>query len=138
MGDRKTVMVVDDDADLVAVHRIVLEADGYEVVAADSGEDCLAKVKAERPDLIVLDIMMRTVGDGMFCAQELRRDEATRDIPIIVLSAVNQEPPFNIGIDEGWLPVDVFIEKPIAPEQLLTHVHKALGQPAGHIERRDP
>lgn len=136
MSAPKRVMVVDDDPDLVAIHRAVLEANGYEVVAADSGEDCMAKVKAELPDLIVLDIMMRTVGDGMFCAQELRRDEATRDIPIIVLTSVNQRPTFNIGIDEGWLPVDVFIEKPIAPEQLVAHVRKALGQGVGHVERR--
>jgi len=135
MSDGKRVLLVDDDVDLVAMNRSVLEANGYEVVVAYDGEECLAKVAAEHPDVIILDIMMKTVGDGMFCAQHLRKDDATRHIPIIVLTSVNQVPPYNIGIDEGWLPVDVFIEKPASAEALLGHVRRALGVPEPHVER---
>ena len=135
MGATKRVLLVDDDIDFVAIHKAVLENNGYQVAVAHDGAQCLQEVEAEKPDLIVLDIMMRTVGDGMFVAQGLRKDEATKDIPIIVVSAVNQVRPFNIGPDEGWLPVDVFVEKPILPEVLLDQVRKALGQQATHIER---
>jgi len=78
---------------------------------------------------------MKTVGDGMFVAQQLKKGEATKAIPILCVTGVNQVQPFNIGPDQGWLPVDVFIEKPISPQLLLEQVSKALG---GHTTRIEP
>lgn len=129
MSAKPKVLLVDDDEDYVEANRIVLEGDGYEVIAASSGEECLEKAKATAPDVIVLDIMMRTVGDGMYVAHDLRRDEATKDIPIIVVTAINAVPPYNLWPDEAWLPVDVFMEKPVLPGALLEEVRKILGKP---------
>lgn len=123
----KKVLIVDDDADFVEINRSVLEADGYEVVAAYNGKECLEKVESEKPDLIVLDIMMTTPGEGMYVAQDLRQNEATKRLPIIVTTSVNQEPEYSLGPDEAWLPVDSFMEKPVTPEKLLEEVKKKIG-----------
>lgn len=127
MSAKHKVLLVDDDKDLVEAMRTVLENDGYEIEAAYDGEQCLETVKAAPPDLIILDIMMRTMGDGMYVAQHLRQDEATRSIPIIVVSGINRVPPYSLWPDEAWLPVDVFMEKPVDPEALLEEVRKILG-----------
>ena len=124
MNSKKKVLLVDDDADFVDLHKVVLEKNRYEVAVAYNGDQCKQKVKSDKPDVIVLDIMMASVGDGMFVAQDLRKDEVYKDIPIIVVTAVNQTPPFNIGPDEAWLPVDVFLEKPVEPERLLAEIEK--------------
>ena len=126
MSAKAKILLVDDDKDLVEAMRTVLENDGYEVEAAYDGEQCLEAVKAAPPDLIVLDIMMRTMGDGMYVAQHIRQDEATRSIPIIVVSGINRVPPYSLWPDEAWLPVDVFMEKPVEPEQLLEAVRNRL------------
>lgn len=132
--DKKKILLVDDDADFVEMNKVVLDHNGYEVIVAYNGAECLEKAKASKPDLIILDIMMASVGDGMFAAQELRREDATRGIPIIVVTSVNEAPQYNIGPDEAWMPVDVFIEKPVAPEVLLEEVRKKLGQPSTSIQ----
>ncbi len=126
MNSKKKVLLVDDDADFVEVHRAVLERNGYEVTVAYNGDECKQKVKSDPPDVIVLDIMMATVGDGMFTVQDLRRDEASKYIPIVVVTAVNQTFPYNIGPDEAWLPVDTFVEKPVDPEQLVAVIEKTV------------
>jgi len=124
MSTRKKVLLVDDDADFVDLHKALLERNGYEVAVAYSGDECKQKVKSDKPDVIVLDIMMATVGDGMFVAQDLRRDEASKYIPIVVVTSVNRVPPYSIGPDEAWLPVDTFIEKPVEPDQLVAVIEK--------------
>jgi CheY-like chemotaxis protein len=138
MSAKRKVLVVDDDPAFVDMNKLVLEKNGYEVITAYDGDECLERVETGKPDLILLDIMMKSVGDGMLVAQKLRKDEATKHIPIIVVTAVNQTPPFNIGPDDGWLPVDVFIEKPVAPDVLLEQVKKNLGESSTHIEHRTP
>jgi len=123
----KKVLLVDDDADFIEVNKIALEAGGFEVATAYNGKECLKKVESEKPDLIVLDIMMATPGDGMYVAQDLRKKDDTKDIPLIVTTSVNQEPGYSLGPDEAWLPVDSFMEKPVAPEKLLDEINKRIG-----------
>ena len=124
MNTKKKVLLVDDDADFVDLHKALLEKHGYEVAVAYNGEQCKEKVKTDKPDVILLDIMMATVGDGMFVAQDLRRDEASKCIPIVVVTSVNRVPPYSIGSDEAWLPVDTFIEKPVEPDRLVAVIEK--------------
>ncbi len=126
MSAKAKILLVDDDRDLVETLRTVLENNGYEVDAAHDGAQCLEKVEADPPDLVVLDIMMRTMGDGMYVAQHLRQDEATSNIPIIVVSGINRVPPYSLWPDEAWLPVDVFLEKPVEPDRLLESVRNSL------------
>ena len=131
MAAAKKVLLVDDDADFVAMNQAVLERHGYEVCAAYNGKECIEKVKAERPDLIVLDVMMTRVSEGFDLSRELRNAELTKDIPLIMVTSVNTTVPFKYEPDDTWLPVDAFIEKPVAPERLLAEVDKRLkGSPA--------
>ena len=127
MADKKTILLVDDDADFVEANRVILEKNGYRVITAYNGDECRKAAAADKPDLIILDIMMKTTADGMYTAQDLHKEENTKDIPIIAATSVNQVPHFNMGPDETWLPVDEFLEKPIAPEVLLREVKKKIG-----------
>jgi len=119
------VFVVDDDREFVEVVRTVLEANGYEVAAAYSGEEARGRVIEEQPDVIILDVMMETKTAGFDMARWLRDHEETDAIPVVMLTAVNQEYPFQFGPDSIWLPVDKFLEKPVSPERLLAEVERA-------------
>lgn len=128
MPDTKKVLLVDDDPDFIAINRIAVEAAGYTVVTAYNRPTGLATAKAEKPDVIVLDVMMDTPTDGFELAREIRGDAELRDTPLIMLTAVNQEDiPFRFDKDESWLPVDVFLDKPVEPERLVAEIQKALG-----------
>jgi len=123
----KKVMLVDDDPDFVEASRAVLECNGYDVAVAHNGEECLEKVVDERPDIIVLDVMMRTRGEGFDVSRELRNSEQTKHIPQLMVTSVNKTVTFSFEPDETWLPVDVFIDKPLEPHQLLSEVKRRLG-----------
>lgn len=133
MNGKKRVLLVDDDADFVDLNKNILENNGYEVIVAYNGDECREKVKSSRPDIIVLDIMMRTPADGILTVQGLQRDEASKGIPIIVVTSVmallkpsNGAPPYHIGPDDALVDVDMFMAKPVAPEQLLEEVNRRL------------
>lgn len=118
------ILLIDDDVDLVEMNRAYLANNGYDVITAYNGTDGLAKARHEQPDLVVLDVMMTEVGEGFEVARELKNDETTKNIPIIMLTSVNQEHGFNltIGPDEAWNPVDCFIEKPFGPKDLMMKI----------------
>lgn len=126
MSDVTKVLLVDDDVDLVAVNTAILESRGYVVVSAHSGPAGLVKARAESPDLIVLDVMMGTNSEGFDLARALRKDDATRSIPLIMVTSVNSTVPFRFEPDPTYLPVDRFLEKPVAPEALLREVEGIL------------
>lgn len=127
MSDVKKVLLVDDDADFVEMNKIALEKGGYAVSTAYSGQEGVRQAKAERPGLIVLDVIMSNKSDGFDTARELRRAPETKDIPIILLTSVNETVPFKFEPDQTWLPVNVFLEKPVKPQVLLEHVKKMIG-----------
>lgn len=127
MNAKKRVLLVDDDADFVAMNRAVLEKHGYQVAVAYRGAECMEQVRASRPDLIVLDVMMATRSEGFNVSRDLRNSEQTKNIPLLLVSAVNATVPYKFGPDSTWLPVDRFIEKPVAPQQLLDEVKSLLG-----------
>ena len=120
----KKVMVVDDDADFVEIEKTILEAEGYDVVVAYNGSECLKKVKQDKPDLIILDIQMTTEYDGVNTAQYLRDHEELSDIPIIV---VTSKPIYSIYPDDEWYPTDEFINKPVDKEQFISQVKRVMG-----------
>jgi CheY-like chemotaxis protein len=134
MSERKTILIIDDDPDLVEAIRLPLEAHGYSVAAASSGEEGLEKVLECKPDLIMLDIMMFTPTEGFHVAYKLRSDDPAspyakyRNVPIIILTAIHQmtELRFHFEGDEGFLPAEEFIEKPIDPAVLLEKVGRLL------------
>ena len=127
MSAKKTVLLVDDDADFVEMNRVLLEDSGYTVRVAYSGRQCLEEVAARRPDLVILDMVMEKASDGFDVSRELRNSEYTKGIPLVMITSVNDTMPFRIEPDSTWLPVDTLIEKPVDPALLLAIVNRILG-----------
>ena len=127
MADKK-ILVIDDDIDLVEIIRVTLENAGYEVIDAQTGERGLAKARDDAPDLILLDVMMGSVDEGFQVAYQLRGDAATREIPILMLTAVGDQTGFDFDPDKDqeFLPVDEYLEKPISPRKLVDLVRHHL------------
>ena len=126
------ILVIEDDPDMVEALRMPLEATGYEVIAAATGEEGLRKVKEIEPDLIILDVMMETSTAGFQVSLQLRSPDpqseyaAYRNIPILMLTAIHTTTSLRFGPDEAYLPVDDFVEKPIKPDVLLNKVGRLI------------
>ena len=122
MQEKKRVLLVDDDVDFVDLSTTFLESKGYQVVAAYDGEEGMKKAKKNRPDLIVLDVMMTRLTEGFDVS-------LLRDIPVIMLTGIRKKEklPWTFEPDDTWLPVAKFLEKPISPPQLLEEIEKAIG-----------
>ena len=125
----KKIIIIDDDIDLVEALRLTLESEGFEVIDAQDGKKGLQKIIDEKPDLVLLDVMMGTQDEGFHVAYQIRNQKGSTDIPIIMLTAVGQETGFTFDKekDEDYLPVDEFIEKPINPDSLIELVKNNLG-----------
>ena len=119
------ILVVDDDPDILDAVALILESQGYEVVTARDGIEGLANLKAEQPDLMILDLMMPKM-DGFAVCKELQdpRWSKYRDIPILILTSVREEASrrryeLETGLE---LDVDDYVEKPMSPDVLLKRV----------------
>ena len=127
---QKKILIIDDDIDLVEAMRLTLENVGFDVIDAQDGQKGLEKIENEKPDLVLLDVMMETQDEGFHIAYQIRNNKNTSDLPIIMLTAVASETGFSFDKekDEDYLPVDEFLEKPINPDMLIEYVKKNLGQ----------
>jgi len=125
----KKVLIADDEADMQAFVQAALEEDGHQILTAADGQAALKMARAERPDLIILDVQMpKKSGFDVF--EELRWDEATKSIPIIMLTGINQRPGPKFTAKDMTLyyesSPDAFIEKPVDPETLRNTVNRLL------------
>ena len=118
------ILVVDDEIYIVHILDFSLGIEGYEVMTALDGEQALAKVAQDRPDLIVLDIMMPKL-DGYETCKALKQNPATHDIPVILLSAKGRNVDQKIGFEVG---ADDYITKPFSPRKLVERINAILGQ----------
>lgn len=124
-----SILIIDDDQDLTSALQTVLESSRYSVrVAADPNEG-MEKLNAEKPDLIILDVMMRTWQDGFDMARDLKKDDQFKAIPILMLTGVEDKTGLDFKSEAGneeWLPVETFLDKPVDPATLLAEVKKLL------------
>jgi len=118
------ILVVDDEIYIVHILDFSLGMEGYEVVTALDGEAALEKVKTEKPDLIVLDIMMPKL-DGYEVCKTIKANAATQNIPVILLSAKGRNADQKMGFDVG---ADDYITKPFSPRKLVERINQLLGQ----------
>jgi DNA-binding response OmpR family regulator len=125
------ILVVDDDPDILDAVTMILESQGYQVVTAQDGIEALANLKAERPDLMILDLLMPKM-DGFAVCKELQdpRWSKYRDIPILILTSVREDASrrryeLETGLE---LNVDDYVEKPMSPDILLERVGKLIKQ----------
>jgi len=123
------ILIVDDDPDLVEAVSIILESKGYEVAAAYDGEEGLQKVKTERPDLIVLDVMMPGK-DGYAVCKELKGDPACASIPVLLLTAVVSHIPTTKYTQQMGLEMeaDDYMDKPVEPAELVKRIDTLLAK----------
>jgi len=122
------ILIVDDDHELIDATTAVLEEQGHKVLSAYTGSEGFKMAKLEKPALILLDVMMEHDSVGFEIARALHDDEATRNLPVIIVTGVRKAKnlPFKFEPDEDWLPVKAVLEKPVAPELLIESVNKAL------------
>jgi two-component system, OmpR family, alkaline phosphatase synthesis response regulator PhoP len=118
------ILVVDDEIYIVHILDFSLGMEGYEVITALDGEQALEKARAEKPDLIVLDIMMPKL-DGYETCKILKADAETKEIPVILLSAKGRNVDQKIGFEVG---ADDYITKPFSPRKLVERINAILGQ----------
>jgi CheY-like chemotaxis protein len=136
VSEQHKILIVEDDKDLVATLQVVLQKRGFEVVAAYDAPAGLAMAEAERPDLIVLDVMMPNATEGFHFVWtlRLRDDEYFRAVPIIVMSAIHQKTELRFYPDSAdgtyqsgeFLPVQSFIDKPVDPAAFVREVERQL------------
>ena len=124
-GSLGRVLVVDDDAVIRQLITVNLELEGFEVITAEDGQDCLERVKDFAPTVITLDIMMPRM-DGWEAATALRADPETADIKVVLLSARAQEADLQRGDRIG---VDAYLTKPFDPDELIEVVRRLAGLP---------
>jgi two-component system alkaline phosphatase synthesis response regulator PhoP len=125
---QQKILIIDDDIDLVEAMRLTLENAGFDVIDAQDGQKGLEKIERENPDLVILDVMMETQDEGFHIAYQIRSNEKTADLPILMLTAVGAETGFKFDKekDEDFLPVNEFIEKPVNHDKLIELVQKNL------------
>ena len=118
------ILVVDDEIYIVHILDFSLGMEGYEVLTALDGEQALERLKADKPDLIVLDIMMPKV-DGYEVCRTIKSSPETQHIPVILLSAKGRNVDQKMGFDVG---ADDYITKPFSPRKLVERINALLGQ----------
>lgn len=118
------ILIVDDDVDTLRMVGLMLQRQGYQIVAASSGNQALVMAKSEKPDLVLLDIMMPDM-DGYEVTHQLRKNPVTSKIPIIIFTAKSQLEDRVTGFEVG---ADDFLTKPTQPRELLSHVQDILAR----------
>lgn len=128
------ILIIDDDPDIVTAVEMVLQNAGHEVVSAPNGKQGLQRIKSDAPDMIILDVMMETHTEGFELALKLHSPDpasewkAYRTIPILMLTAIHSTTPLRYEPDIDYLPVELFVDKPIDPDDLLGKVNWILAR----------
>jgi CheY-like chemotaxis protein len=120
------VLVVDDDPDFVRVTTKVLEKAGHEVASAANGAKALQAMRKDPPDVVLLDIMMSYILDGLDVSREMSVDPALKGIPIIMVTSLTGVKGSGAFPTDEYVPVDEWLSKPVDPETLLARVNRAL------------
>ena len=119
---KKRILLVDDEKDMVFAVKLQLEANHYEVLTAGDGQEALDKSRKEKPDLIILDLMLPKI-DGYKVCRMLKFDEKYKKIPIIMFTARVQKSDEKLGFEVG---ADAYITKPFEPKMLMAKIKELL------------
>ena len=127
--EKAKILIVDDDLDLANAMQAILESQQYVVITAGDKAGGMELIRAEKPDLVILDVIMSTWSDGFDMARELKKGGELKDMPILMLTGVKDKTGIDFKSSAGdptWLPVDAFLDKPVESETLLAEVEKLL------------
>jgi DNA-binding response OmpR family regulator len=126
MAEKKRILCIEDEAEMIDLTRLVLEREGFEVLGAVGGSQGLEIVKREKPDLVLLDLMMPDI-DGWEVYRQMKADEESAQIPVIVVTAKAQSIDKVLGLQVAK--VDDYITKPFGPKELLESIRRILNRP---------
>jgi CheY-like chemotaxis protein len=124
------ILVVDDDRDFIKITRMILQSRQHEVVTAANGEEGLKAMRREKPDLVILDIMMSYILEGLDTRRQMAADPNLRNIPVIMSTSLTGERVQKDLPSDEYVPDSAWLHKPIDPDKLLDQVNKALAQKA--------
>lgn len=127
-----TVLIVDDDIDFLSANKTALEAAGFHVLTAHNGKEGLKMAEENAIDVAVLDVMMDYPDEGFVLARDMRKNEKTKRIPLVMLTSVNEvnrQAGYTFKFsdrdrDDMWLPIDKFLDKPVKPQQLAETIRQ--------------
>ncbi len=124
------IVIIDDDPDVCEALSLILAPEGYRLSTFLSGPEGMAAIRADPPDLLILDIMLASPSEGFHVANELRRDDRLRGLPIVMISAIGLTMGLDyakeLGIDS--MPAELFLEKPLKAATVLSGVRNTLAR----------
>jgi len=126
MAEQATILVIDDDRDFVNITRMILESQQYRVITAANGEQGLIVMRAEKPDLVILDIMMSYIVEGLDVRRKMAEDAALQHIPVIMVTSLTSARAQGEMPARDYIPESHWLNKPIDPDVLLARVHELL------------
>lgn len=122
------ILVVDDDPDFVNATRIVLEKHAHQVISATSGDKGYQRAVDDLPDMMILDVIMDTVLDGLSLSQRMHDNPALRDIPIIMVTSIANTDYAELFPTDEYIHINAFMSKPISADELIRQVNKNLSK----------
>jgi response regulator RpfG family c-di-GMP phosphodiesterase len=127
------ILIVDDDTDFVFVTRTVLEQNGYAVVSAGNGNQGKAVLSREKPDLVIVDVIMSSVLDGLNLCTFMKDDPECKDIPVIMVTSIANTDYTNLFPSDENIEIDAFLTKPIKPSDLTGKVEEILSRKGARV-----
>ncbi len=125
-GVAPSILVVDDDPDFVEITSMILTKEGFRVTSAANGEKALQAMKADQPDLVLLDVMMATPLDGVDLSRKMAVDPTLKAIPVVMISSIDSSEHAALLPDDMHIPTDAWISKPVDPDHLLKTIRRFL------------
>ena len=121
------ILCVDDDQDILDTYEVILSGLGHEVITAASGKAGVELALKNRPQLVIMDVIMDNPTDGFHAVYALRKDQALKHVPILMMTSINSQAPQPFGKKDGeFLPVDAFLDKPVRPKPFVAKVAELL------------
>jgi DNA-binding response OmpR family regulator len=122
------ILIIDDDRDFVNATKMILETKSYEILVAHDADAGMKIIESERPDLIILDVILKRLSDGFKLCYHLKHDPNYKNIPVIIITAITQKTGlrFSPKTDGEYLEAEDLISKPIKPDDLLNKVENLL------------
>jgi CheY-like chemotaxis protein len=124
------ILIIDDDPDFTDATRIILQHHGFEVLSAPDGEEGVQAVRKHKPDLIILDVVMTSVLDGLNVSRRLHEDPEHRQIPILMVTSIANTDYAALFPTDDYIHIRGFLTKPVSAEALLEQVRKFLARPS--------
>lgn len=132
MAQAPVILIVDDDFDFVQINKLILESQGYAVLCAYDQNEALGLLRDQTPDLIMTDLMMKSIDAGFAFTKTLKKDERLRNIPVIIATSVSSQMGFDFHpktpADMAAMGVDAYFDKPIPAPSLLQAVRDLLAK----------